>query len=590
MKIKYLVLVGVILGNCVTLVARELRTPLTLQTTFGRAYVHYPVPRPVEDDTCWNFDVIGAGFTRATDVNFINKDSKTKEPLAGVWFGKTDFIGKEAFAPSSFVNTPGEAANPLLNFATISPRFDYNEKGAWFHFTADRAFCGGRWRVGTRVNLPFRYIKTSLDNCCNIEETLEDVRKLSLENVVNENGVEQPIENDYSYGYRLDFLASLKTTLNAPFADLVDFAQQKIAGHKINEINSNPVHVVYRADGSVPPAPCALRSAQVSGAATPIPVGSLTNLNSNGSGVFTATGDQNNSLRAKFDSSVDYIPLKNNQANQKTLWVVPTAQADPIVLANSATQIKTSVERIVNVIHTSQIEFFNDQGVSFDTQRTVGVGDLDWDFYLHREWCHECWGFFYLEGLAGVRFPTGKRVKDPKKLLAVAAGNNGHYEARVGLQGGWEPRDWINIKIDAEYSHVFNRNENVAAPFKGAIIKNIGPTVEAKVSWNYVVGNVDFTFLVPGCFQSGFDVGYNIYYKQKDKITVPATAVDFFGITQPLDAAVLEQRTKVIAHRLKAEAFHQGNAWELYGGWSTVVAGKNATRDTDWYLGLAVFF
>ncbi len=87
------------------------------------------------------------------------------------------------------------------------------------------------------------------------------------------------------------------------------------------------------------------------------------------------------------------------------------------------------------------------------------------------------------------------------------------------------------------------------------------------------------------------NVGYNIYVKREDDITLKQKkAKDFFGITQRLDHTILEQRTFVVAHKIKTEAFHQGDCWEIFGGWSHVVAGKNATRDTDWHIGFAVFF
>lgn len=607
MKTKYAILALVsIASSNIMLIARELRTPLTSQSTFGRTYIHYPVPRPKEDDTCWNFDVIGGAFTRSTDVAFTNKHGTKKEPLSGIWFGQVDFVGGQAFPPSSFDVTPDDpqgtvvVQNPFLSFGTISPRFDYNEKGAWFHFTADRAFCGGRWHVGTRINLPFRYIKTQLDCCDNFEETLEDVRRLSLEQIFNEDGNRVAIVNEQPFAYRLDFLAALMTTLNGPFEPLVMFGDgttpTRISGHIVDNValpTPNPVHLSFTPDGSAPTIPFSLR---FSGAGQPISVENLTNLNSTGDGVFTQIidpFDQSPSLRAKFDANTDYTPLSTNRVNQSRLWLVPTAVGfgDTVSLTNVATQIETTVERLINAINTSQIDFFANNGVTFDGQRTVGAGDLDWDVYVQRQWCDACWGYFYLEALAGVRFPTGKKIKDPGRLLAVPTGNNGHFELRGGLQGGWEPREWINIKIDGVYAWALKHTEKVAAAFRGATIKNIGPTVDADVSWGYFIGNADFTFIAPCSCLAGIDIGYNVYVKQEDNVRFKQkTAVDFFGVTQPLDSEILERRTKVIAHKIRTEAFHQGDYWELFGGWSTVVAGKNATRDTDWYIGFTVFF
>jgi len=93
------------------------------------------------------------------------------------------------------------------------------------------------------------------------------------------------------------------------------------------------------------------------------------------------------------------------------------------------------------------------------------------------------------------------------------------------------------------------------------------------------------------CWRVGIDVGYQAYVKQKDHIRFDSTtAVDLFGVTQTLDPNVLERRTDQVAHKIKTEIFHRGCNWQICAGWQHVFAGKNATHDTDWYLGLSAYF
>ena len=254
-KHSILLLLGVMgLGN-VLIEAREFRTPLAL--IYEPGFLHYPLPRPTEDDTCWNYDVWGAGYVRSADQGFTDKHGTKKESLAGIYFGKQDFKGIDAFAPG--VVAP---SNPFLSFATLSPRFDYTENGAIFGFTLDRAFCCGEWHLGLRTRLPFRSIKVELDSCCDIQqEQLEDVCRTGREHVNNEESDPKVVED--SFAYRLDFLSVLLMTQNQPEL-LVKYndnghikMDQKDVDEKVIVSGKPPIHVIQRDDGSVPNVPFA---------------------------------------------------------------------------------------------------------------------------------------------------------------------------------------------------------------------------------------------------------------------------------------------------------------------------------------------
>lgn len=201
-----------------------------------------------------------------------------------------------------------------------------------------------------------------------------------------------------------------------------------------------------------------------------------------------------------------------------------------------------------------------------------------------------CWGYGLIE--LGMRFPTGKRLNHPNRVLQqVAPGNNGHFELMLGGELGWEPCDWCNIEFGGYFSHAFKTREKVAAAFTGATVKNIGPTVKADISWNYFDMNLDFTFRVPCNPRMGVTYGYELYVKGKDHVKFTTeTAVDLLGVTQTLDPSVLALRSHVVSNRFRAEGFLQADYGEVYGGWSRVFAGRNAMREAEYYLGFVAYF
>ncbi len=239
----------------------------------------------------------------------------------------------------------------------------------------------------------------------------------------------------------------------------------------------------------------------------------------------------------------------------------------------------------------SPVDFLLANGITFDTARNNGIGNFDTEFYARYDGCL-CDGAWFAEAIFGVRFPTDTRTSTTSQLLLSPIGNNHHYEIKVGGYLGWQPCEWFAVKADAWYYWALRHRETLSAPFVGATIANIGPGICGDVSWQYFIGDIDFTFLVPcACDYIGFDVGYQAWVKRKDHVSFDVTtAKDFFGVTQPLNPCLLESRTKRIAHTVKAEIFKQCCNWQIFAGWEHTFAGQNALNDTDWYLGLVVNF
>src|SRR5690606_4964599 len=104
--------------------------------------------------------------------------------------------------------------------------------------------------------------------------------------------------------------------------------------------------------------------------------------------------------------------------------------------------------------------------------------------------------------------------------------------------------------------------------FVGATVANIGPAVNAEVSWNYVGLLADLNFFHPQNPNLGFLVGYEFFDKGADKVCLCCEeAINCItGLAQPLNPNLLSAYTKRLAHKIRFEAFNRFDYWELFGG------------------------
>ena len=593
--------------------AREWRIPSPL--SYGYAYSHFPFLPPIDENECnqcWWFDYINpwmAGEFRHANNAFTNSDSTKKELLPGIFFGQDTFTIANIVSPGSVSNLV-----PLASVIQITPNFDYTENVAWFGLNVEKHFgCECQWHVGVRLRIPYRDIKTQLDSCCTLESSIDTLFVSNVNELVcNDDTVTNPAQQksliQNSFAYRLDFLSELPIAVNGTtkfvnYNDPATSGKITMAGIDVTTFNGGPVQVVSVPVGQSPKSPFALRLTDPTSETPDCPidvtgffassVAGLPTLNADGSGVPTGG-------RAVFSMVPGfYVPLSTDVAEQQTLWVVPTAASstpnNPATfdIVQPARAIQSAFNAIVNAAEFSVIEFLATvTEINFQTQRTSGPGDFLAELYVHRDLC-SCWGDWFAEGIIGASFPTAHRDNYPNLLLLVPRGNNGHYEVKIGGFLGWQPCDWLAVKFDGFYNWALSRNETVAASFMGATVKNIGPAIKAKVSWDYFVGDLDLTFLIPCiCPELGVNIGYQPYVKRQDEINFVnvTTATDLLGNVEPLDASVLEMRTKQVAHTIKGELFYQACSWQIWGGFNHAVAGKNAPVQSAWYIGADIYF
>jgi len=661
----------------------EFRSPLRLI----RGVMHSPL-EPVGDawwyddmpecdrDPCWNIEAWAGGYYRAADRAFFkpcNGNTTQTTSLSTLFFGAESFTGQQLFVNSTVPSNSLASVTPYLGFAQIFPRFTYTERGVVMGIHAMRTFGDDDcWHVGVRGGLPVKEIEITPTNVGAMEETLQDV--YDVRNLCVGVGA---TDVQIVYAFRLDFLTALTRCVVSSGTEVTtSFVQYdngtgsstqpsgpsnvstQIAGITASGDSASgptagtnvlpPVYVTRVGTGGGGQGNCLYTDAPTGQfPAFPYcqPATAVTGaLNGDGSG-----GAVGQTMFFKFGT--DYAAgLGTDTDAQAALFVVPRCDTDtntalPVVntQANAIrNNVVTAINQFGSTFETS-IAFLQSQGIDFTrAERVVGVGDLDTEVYVG--YGHpEDW---YIDGILGVRFPTGTRPPNATRIYYQPTGNKKHYEIKLMLEGGWHPVEWFAFRLDAAYNHAFKASECRAAPFKQQtspcntsccendcnscntscsssstcnshccksdtnkfpcvncstlFIKNIGPNLCVDVSWDYFVGHLELSFFHPCNQDIGLTIGYEGMYKGKDHVsdddcdcttTGVFTATDLLGnANQPLDLSILEVRSQTATHKLYGELFHRWNFFELFAGASQIVAGENAMRESEAHIGFKLFF
>jgi hypothetical protein len=529
---------------------------------------------------CGAVGVWGRGFYRTAQCAFCNCDGTSTQPLSALWFNKPDFIGKEAFAEGSTANIN----NLWVLISTLSPRFRYTQSGAVVGMAVSMRLHEDKLHVGLRADIPFsvidvdRYTKCGQNGTDLGGETLSDVMVEKPEVVNDLSGTPRGL---LDFAYRLDFLSSL------PLGPIGLSSAMPFVNYHNTDFTGDPITIanqdVTNSGGTSPVFVCRSDNGAPSGqfyqledyAATPLNAQG-TNLAQNGYGLWA--------------HGTDYSLLKTDLATQRTLWIIPgiVQRLHAVDQRPEALVIQAKLTQLLQLLDSSAEEFFARKEVCFTSQRSAGLGDLQLDFFTNYITSEKTW----VEGVFGLTLPTAQKINNPQEIFKLPLGNNGHIETKLGLHGSWSPLRWLELEAEASYSHVCSAQENVAAAFRGATVKNVGPTTQAKISWNYFVGEMSSTFMnLDYGHQLGVTIAYQLYAKMKDKIRFCSkTLKDFTGIVQELDPCVLSCRTNVISHKGRVELFCRTQACDFFVGFQQVFAGKNAMKETSLHLGLSIGF
>lgn len=594
----------------------QFRSPVIFE---NRGMIHYPLDNiqnscwqnmlgicgmlPEDEDYPWYIYQWAGAYYRCANRAFNdpccpNKVTTKRSSLNTIFFGAESFKAEQSFVNGIITNLFLPNFTPFLSFSAITPHIDYTEKGAYFGLSVERRFgCEDEWRFGCRMTLPFKVINVSQSDFCAIEEGLGDVIAEKPFNIEGNSTI-----NAYDFAYRLDFLSSLVRPA-LPVSNsrpLVQYGDGTVANRTqlagVNIDNPNPInddiYFIKESNTLVPLQTTLPNSTKQSWAKSWFQVNGQ--LPASGSGI-------DNSVYNFTDVNNYAANLALNRAAQSTLWAVPRVIYAPDdstgTIANMDPQsiaIRNAIRAVIDSLEFSEgssaLAFLSARCIDLcRNSRNVGIGDLTAEFYGgYGDSDYDCW---FAHMVAGVRFPTGKRMDRATNVYFQTTGHNGHYEAEVGAELGWRPHDCFAIRADAYYNHVFRRTEKKAAPFAGATIINIGPSIDAKVSWSYVTAHLDCTIFHPCNTDLGMVIGTEVFAKQKDKVRLcSTTAVDLLGQVQPLNPALLECGTNAMTIKIRGEIFHRWNFGELFVSGSQVLAGRHSMQESELALGVAVYF
>lgn len=646
-KIAILALLGYAAG--ITAQTSDYRAPLSV---IEKGYIHFWSP-PVED--MWWFDAMGlsddeccqpgccsyqtwfAYFGREAGKSFlknkeckngtfITKNSVTTETtsLGYLIFNSDRFKIVEGFAGGGIdVTDAADVAllnntNPFINVFRVTPDFEYKEKGVVWGVRADCRFGKNDcYYAGARVSVPFKIVEIEHIENCTTEETLSDVVRAVPMDLKQVTAPDTQGTFDVDLTARLDFLSSIDFNNlsfrpnppdQSPFITYGDGSGEDVNETKVYQVvvtdndglEAN-VLFVRETSGNAQDVAYPFRKIVVS-ADPDYPAVTLTPLAADGSG-----GGNGDTLFMTPETDYKAGLGVNNAAQTQLFMVLPTA--DVVVLApnddnDNGSDIlrtpKTTLIRdaLVKILSDLAMEgdpagpsdFLCDQGLNLNAnERKIGIGDIDAALFVgvgHR------WDWF-IEGLFGVRFPTGTKQKDDDvyHIYQMETGNNRHWEVGLGIEGGWKPLHWFAFSVDATFNHVFPRNQVLLGTFEGATITGLGGKVDGKISWNYFTAHADFTFFHPCNPELGFVVGYELFAKKKDHVEYcQETAKDFLGRTGTLDPTIAEKNTNALLNKLRVEVFNRWNFFELFAGASTSIAGRHAMKETEAHLGFVIYF
>jgi hypothetical protein len=557
-----------------------------------------------------------AGFARIGCESYFNCDGGTttdRASLSTLFFGKEGFRAEQFFVGGivDITNSDTDSRllfnkNVLVGNARITPRFDYNEYGVMWGIETEKCFGkDDKWHAGMRMSLPFKVIEIEHDTGCRLEETFDDmVRRVPTSLDSDATG------NQIDFAYRLDLLNSLVNIadgLGIPVMNYDD-GQGRVAITGIisssdtafGPTSSNPsddfppVYLIrsetidvntdcecpcptksnLKQTGEFPCPPFRKQPEQVSGP-----------LAADGSG----GGDQ---AVLFFKDGVNYAgSFATDRDAQSKLFLVPRT-SDGLNLVSNAQTIQQNIDQILEFLlfHEGVVEYLRVNGIDMWAHECESaLGDLDLGWYVGYGHRHE----WFADFLLGFRLPTGTKIKDAKRIYQVPTGNNRHFEIDLGLEGGWRPCHWFAFDLHASFHHAFKRSEKRAAAYEGATVRNIGNEIDADVSWNYGVVRANLNFFHPWHESLGWVFGYELMAKGKDSVEFDCDCEipkDFFDRTGNLNSCLLEDNTNTMTHKLRGEVFHRWNYFELFGGASHVVAGKNAMRESEIHIGFNVYF
>jgi hypothetical protein len=543
-----------------------------------------------EDGELKRCEIWAIGYRQHASSAFIANSSPQKQSMSALFFGQQNFAPLAAFANQT-------ATSQIFLFANrqIAPRVKWHESGVLMGATFQIPV-SDEWSVGGKVELPWKQIE--------VEKETPGLPGASLfgGDTINSVFLQSTADGVNDFAARLDFVAQLPSncTPNGLQFLLLNFSNPVFGNvPTINEVNltetmtaiddQNPITVIYETSSNFsPPFFVDLGQTLVAPPNTARGLPILSGDGTEANGVPLAEGD-----RARFASTVSYLPLATNLAAQEDLWLVPSVLTTPtLALTNRAAVVGSTIQQLLACVEQSPEEQFLDSNLSFLNTRSSGIGDLSTAICA---W-YQPKSTTVFEANFGCVFPTSKRLSkiDAASLFKLPVGANGHVQIFNLIGVEYEPCRWFEGHIKGSYYSVLSAPEWIPAAFTGAAVKNLGPITRADISWGYLLIDVDALIRIPvDCAGGSFFIkgNYQYYNKSKDKITYQyAQFPDWSGSVQTLSGTVAALDTHAHAHTFACMVGCSLKYFEIGGGFHAVVAGTNVPVTRGWSVGFISAF
>ncbi len=323
--------------------------------------------------------------------------------------------------------------------------------------------------------------------------------------------------------------------------------------------------------------------------------------------VFTVDGAAGgaNNAPAQLTRMADYRDLVKKQGDN--LWLVTMHNAAGAKLdAGTDALLQDLIRRYAS--QTAEQWLWANR-YHMQTNQRSGLGDLTITPYYDHVFSDDWSAGAYLH----VSLPTGASNKTGTNPYKAILGNGNHVEVGGGAHVGWQALSWMNVRLDAMAAHALRGKEQIAAPFKGATIKGIGPVVSADVDYSFVKGSLDTTLTHPHAASLATTIGYDFVYKTKDNVSLASAKMKFKNLADDanswfggkwdngagafqewspdLDPKVQSKDTERVQHVFRMESsWHATHHMSMFVGGSTVPFGQNATKMPTIYGGMNVKF
>lgn len=571
--------------------AQEIRTSYVMQNLS-----HDFDPRAM--DTSIRYAVSGDYYSRTAHRAYTGHGFAT-DHLSSLFFNSSSFRLSHIFT-DALVPRNTELYNPYVRVLTLEPRASYYEQGLTIGLGAVKEVLDGRAQVGVRVSLPIRSIEIEQkDRQSRNDRQTKDlvVRRAKVPNAAGQ------LQGSAAEAYRLDFLEALPQTLQGAggidYGSSTGTAVVKIFDKQVTGTGANlsPV-VIASSEGHVLEGrDTGVRDASFANLPTSVSA-NVTSSDRTKKYVFAGNTSYEMYDDANAKTGAERIALQDQKAQ---LWVTTRHDSSGNVVTNSPSKaILDNATSIISGYNENNLEWLHDRGFDFESDRRVGLGDTDIEFFYGQEWGDR----ISFEVLLGLRVPTAGADNDFRNNPYTAhLGNGGHYESKLGGKISYEFNDIFCVSGSASYSYVFAAKEQIAGVALRSAVKGIGPREEATIRWGYFVGDIKLHAAHPRTRDLTGSVGYQLMVKGSDTIVYTnARTASWLGklydpttfdytLDNPLllsgdDAAANTQR---VAHILNMNLTYYVTDWiHLRCGAALTFAGKNAPQNTDFYGGFTV--